>query len=176
MLCTSETYKPEDTEVTKIREASYQLVNLRSEALLTDANWQACSTHSSTQAAKSCSTRATKASSHRVTEPLHEPVGALKRKGHFHCAPSVALNRLLVQSSSSWLLCNPCTIEWSKWPLRSSESPRYITYSRTGQNEQPHLTMSTCGFLAVHSVLGCILHHKSPSTKSYSKWNDRFTP
>ena len=80
-----------------------------------------------------------------------------------------------MQSSSSWLLCNPCTIERSKWPLGSSESPRYITYSRTGQNEQPHLTMSTCGFLAVHSVLGSILHHKSPSTKSYSEWNDRFT-
>ena len=48
--------KPEDAEVTQIREASYQLVDLRPEVLLTDTNWQACST----QPTKPCSTCATK--------------------------------------------------------------------------------------------------------------------
>ena len=40
--CASETPKPEDAEVTQMREASYQLVDLRPEALFTDANWQTC--------------------------------------------------------------------------------------------------------------------------------------
>ena len=61
--------KPEGAEVTKVREVSYQLVDLRPKAVLTVANWQA----GSTQATKPCSTRATKlviayCCTHRATE------------------------------------------------------------------------------------------------------------
>ena len=53
-LCVSERHfsvvyvedvKLEDAEVTKICKASYQLVDLRTKALLTDNNWQACCMH-----------------------------------------------------------------------------------------------------------------------------------
>ena len=52
--------KPEGAEWTKIREASYQLVDVRPKVLLTNTNWQACSMHSSTQLTKPCSTCAMK--------------------------------------------------------------------------------------------------------------------
>ena len=42
----------EDAEVTKICEASYQLVDLRPETLLTDANWQVCLTQPTNRAAQ----------------------------------------------------------------------------------------------------------------------------
>ena len=54
--CVPRRRQAEDEEVAKIRAASYQLVDLRLEALLTDANWKACTTHSSTQPTRPCST------------------------------------------------------------------------------------------------------------------------